>query len=278
MDLKEGTVPLLRYSPPAMLVALTRGVSPAIDRCELTHLDREPIEFERAREQHREYERCLEDLGFRVERLSAEPDFPDSVFVEDIALVLAEIAIITRPGAASRRGERPSVATTLEPYRDLASIRSPGVLDGGDVLTVGKQIYVGLSTRSNSESVRQLRDIVSGFGYSVTDVEFRNCLHLKSAVTQVAGDALLLNPGWVDGRAFEGLRSIEVDSSEPSAANVLLTGESVLVAAEHPKTAARLESEGFEVRTVEASELAKAEGGLTCCSLLFDVGSREDPR
>lgn len=253
-----------------MLVALTREVSPAIDRCELTHLERDRVDLERARRQHGAYELALEQLGYRLERLPAEPAYPDSVFVEDVAVVLSEVAIITRPGARSRRGERSTIARALEPYRDLAHIRSPSVLDGGDVLVLDREIYVGRSTRSNAEAVEQLRAIVSRFGYSVREVGFRDCLHLKSAVTQVGPETVVCNPDWVDASSFAGVRAIAVDPGEPSAGNVLLCGEVVLTAAEHPRTMARLEAEGFQVRGVAASELAKAEGGLTCCSLLFE--------
>ena len=136
-----------------MLVALTRAVSPAFNRCELTHLERQPIDLALAREEHRGYELRLEELGCRLERLPEEPDFPDSVFVEDVAVVLDEIAVITRPGALSRRGERSSIARALERHRSLGHVRAPGVLDGGDVLQVDSRLYVGLSrTESNVPS------------------------------------------------------------------------------------------------------------------------------
>ncbi len=260
-----------------VLVAVTRGVSPAIADCELTHLDRSPIDLEAARFQHAAYEATLADLGCRVEHLPAEPDFPDSVFVEDIAVVLDEVAVITRPGAASRRGERPSIEQALSPHRRLAHIEAPGILDGGDVLVAGRSIHVGLSTRSNVEAVDQLRAIVADHGYEVSKVGFRGCLHLKSAVTAVSDDTLLINPEWVDAATFPGRACIQVDPMEPNAANVVRIGDTVLAAAAFPRTAERLAAAGQQVRTLDASELAKAEGALTCCSLLFEVPARSIP-
>ena len=253
-----------------MRTALTRCVSPSIGQCELTHLERQPIDFEVALSQHKRYEQVLEDLGCRIERLGEESDFPDSVFVEDIAIVLDELAIITRPGAISRRGERESVERALGPHRRLEHIQAPAILDGGDVLVVGKDIYVGISSRSDSEAVDQVRAIVTDYGYDVGEVNVRGCLHLKSAVTALTEDTLIINPDWVVADHFPGRTCIQVDPSEPNAANILRVGDTILFAASFPRTGNRLASAGFEVRPVEASELAKAEGALTCCSLLFD--------
>ena len=254
-----------------MLVAVTRGVSPNIGHCELTHLEREQIDVDVARAQHALYEQVLEDLGCRIEHLVGEPDFPDSVFVEDIAVVLDGLAVITRPGALSRRGERPSIEHALEPHRRLAHIRAPGILDGGDVLVAGRSIHVGLSTRSNADAVDQLQTIVADHGYQVFTAGFRGCLHLKSAATAVSDDTLLINPEWVDADSFPGKSCVPVDPSEPNAANVVRVGDTVLFAAAFPRTGGRLAAAGFDVQAVEASELAKAEGALTCCSLLFEV-------
>ena len=251
-------------------VAVTRGVSSNIGECELTHLDREPIDVDLARTQHARYEQVLADLGCRIERLAEETDFPDSVFVEDIAVVLDEVAIITRPGALSRRGERSSIETTLQSHRPIQRIEPPGILDGGDVLVVGRDVYVGLSTRTNVDSVRQLREFVSGYGYRVTGVDFRDCLHLKSSATPISDDTLLVNPDWVDPSVFSGQVCVVVDPVEPRAANVVRVGDTVLFGSDFPRTGERLLAEGFDVQPVEATELAKAEGALTCCSLIFE--------
>src|SRR6476620_1044435 len=231
----------------ARVLALTREVSPALSRCQLTHLARHPIDVALARTQHRQYELALEVLGCDVRRLPGGDEMPDSVFVEDTAVVLPELAIITRPGAESRRSEVTSVAEALRPHHSLAFIESPGTLDGGDVLTIGSAIYVGESTRTNAEGIRQLAELASQFGYRVRPMRVSGCLHLKSAVTRVAEDVILVNSAWVDSSLFPDLRQIEVDRSEPFAANALLIGDSVIYSASYDQTRQRLEKNGLNV-------------------------------
>jgi dimethylargininase len=252
-----------------MLIALTRGVSPSIQRCELTHLKRIPIDWETACDQHRHYEAALSSLGVTVHALPAEADLPDCVFVEDVAVVLDECAIITRPGAESRRKETAAVAQALAPYRKLFQVQPPGTLDGGDVLRVGRCLYVGLSTRTNRAAVEQVRAYLAPCPIAVVAVETIECLHLKSAVTPVSADTLLINPAWVDRSFFPGVRLVEVDPSEPNGANALLVGETVVYQPSYPRTLRLLEREGLRVVLVDLSELGKAEGALTCCSLIF---------
>jgi len=254
-----------------MKLAMTRAVSPTIARCELTHLARQTIDPELAQEQHHGYESCLTGLGCELLRLPPEPDLPDSVFVEDTAVVLDEVAILTRPGAASRRPEVASVAEALRPYRSLATIEPPGTLDGGDVLVLGRTIFVGLSGRTDARGIDGIRQISSSFGYEVRAVPFSGCLHLKSAVTRVSEDAVLINPGWVDLHVFAAYDRIEIDPSEPFAANALLAWGTVVYPAAFPKSLRRLEARRIQCVTVDVSELAKAEGAVTCCSLLLDV-------
>ena len=261
--------------PLCMLVAVTRQVSPAIVRCELTHLHRRTIEIDRANAQHRLYERSLVQLGCALHQLPVEPELPDSVFVEDTAIVLDELAVIMRPGAESRRPETEPIAELLAAHRRLFHIRRPGTMDGGDILQSGKTVFAGLSTRTNLESIHQLGTLLAPFDYSVHPVEVAGCLHLKSSVTEVAEDTLLMNPEWVDPEAFQGKRIIHVDPTEPHGANALLVGKNVLYPAAFPGTHRRLEDHGLTVRPVDVSELAKAEGGVTCCSLIFE--SRTKP-
>jgi dimethylargininase len=249
--------------------ALIRPVSQAMARCELTHLARSPIDVALAREQHRRYADVLASLGCQIVELRAEPGLPDSVFVEDTAVVLEEIAVITRPGAESRRPETLSVAAELQRYRPCILIEDPGTLDGGDVLRVGRTIFVGQSTRSNTEGIRQLADAVSPHGYAVVAVEVRGCLHLKSAVTQVGPATLLINDDWVDRAAWPGMRFIPVATEEPHAANAACIGDAVVHAASGPRTRARLEAAGLRVLPVDVSEMEKAEGAVTCCSVIF---------
>jgi dimethylargininase len=251
-----------------MLVAYTREVSPSLADCELTHLARTPLDVARAASEHEAYEALLTQLGATVRRLPPEPTLPDAVFVEDTAVVLDEIGVITRPGAASRRPETASTAAALAAHRSLAHIRDPGTLDGGDVLVAGRRVFVGLSSRSNRAAIEQLDAVLRPLDYEVIPVRFSGCLHLKSCVTRVADDLLLLNPDWVDARAFAGYRAVLVDPAEPHAANALALGGSVIHPLHFPRTRARLEAEGLRVAPVAMAELAKAEAGVTCCSLL----------
>jgi dimethylargininase len=253
------------------LLALTRAVSPSISRCELTHLQRTPIDLALATRQHEIYEETLAQLGCRVQRIAPEPELPDSVFVEDAAVVVDEIAVITRPGALLRRAETASVAQALAAHRPLGFVQAPGTLDGGDVLRLGRRVWVGVSTRTNAEGARQLRELLAPFGYQVETVEVYRCLHLKSAASGVADDAVLLDPSAVEASRFAGLRTISIEPGEPMAANVLRVGATLVAPAAAPRTCDRLLAAGLRVLAVEVSELAKAEAGLTCCSLLLSV-------
>ena len=253
---------------PSAPLALVRPVSEALDRCELSHLARVPIDVGRARQQHRLYVELLASLGCTIEWLPAAPESPDAVFVEDTAVVVDEVAVVARPGAASRRGETEAVAAALARRRPLARIEAPGTLDGGDVLRVGKRVFVGRSARSDASGRDQLRAILEPYGYTVEAVTVTGCLHLKSAATEVADGTLLLHPGWLDAAPFAGLDLVPVDPAEPFAANALRLGATVVHPAAFPRTRRRLESHGIEVRPVAADELAKAEGGVTCCSIL----------
>ena len=254
-----------------MDIAITRQVSRSIVKCELTFLQREPIDVARARQQHAQYEAALKDLGLAVLSLPEEPDLPDSVFVEDTALVLDECAIITRPGAASRRLETTSIAQVLAAFRELRHIQAPARVDGGDILQLGRCIYVGLTQRSDTNAMEQMQEMLAPLGYKVRAIRVSGCLHLKSAATEVARDVLLLNPAWVDQGVFEGVKIIEIDPSEPHAANALRLGDSAMYSAAFPRTRERLAGSGIHTVIVDADELAKAEGALTCCSLVFGI-------
>jgi dimethylargininase len=251
------------------MIAFTRPVPDSIAECELTHLARQPIDAGNARRQHAEYERVLGSLGCEVRRLPALDTHPDSVFIEDTALVLDECAVITRPGAESRRGEVEGVEAALRPLRRLYHIEAPGTLDGGDVVRVGKRLYVGASTRSNEDGARQLADALSPHGYSVKRVPMRDCLHLKTAVSALTETTLLIDPRCVDAGHFDGVSCLHVHPDEPEGANVLVVGDVVIVPASAPCTRALLDDAGFRTIALDASELAKAEGGLTCCSLIL---------
>lgn len=245
-------------------------MSPAIARCELTHLERAPIDYARAVQQHAAYESALARAGCELVQLDVEPEMPDSVFVEDCAVVARGLAVICQPGAASRRAEVDSVAAALERWMPVVRLQGTATLDGGDVLRLGRTLYVGRSARSNEEGVRQLRAAVAACAMDVVTVELRDALHLKTAVTAISDDTLLVQPRWVDSRAFAGWRVLEVDPAEPFAANTLRVASTLIVPEAHPRTAALCVPFVDEVVSVPADELAKAEGGVTCCSILVE--------
>ena len=257
-----------------MLTAITRAVSPAILNCELTFMQRQPIDLSKAREQHRAYEQLLEKLGATVISLAAEPDLPDSMFVEDPAIVLDELAVILPLGTKSRQPEAESLGKALAPFRELAYITAPGSIEGGDVLRINRTLFVGLTTRTNSEGIRQLGEILAPNNYKVVGVPVTGCLHLKSAVTYLGGNTLLANRQWFDAAPFAGYDWIDVAPDEPHAANALALGDTVIFPASFPKTRAKIEAAGFHVTPIDISELQKAESGLTCSSLLFESEDR----
>ena len=251
------------------MIALTRPVPDSLASCVLTHIERAPLDVLLARAQHAAYEQTLMQLGCEVRQIPAAHELPDSVFLEDTAIVLDELAIIAYPGAPSRRAETEGVAGGLATYRDLHWLTPPAMLDGGDVLRSGRSLYVGIGGRSNHAGVEQLSSAAAEFGYAVRAVRVNGCLHLKSAATEVAPGMILINSRWVSPDAFPDHRTIAVDPSEPFAANVLRIGDVALCAAAFPRTRARLEAAGIETASVDVSELAKAEGALTCCSIIF---------
>jgi len=251
---------------------MTRDLNTAIGSCELTFSPRVGIDTGLASQQHQQYQAVLSSLGCRLVTVPTQEGLADSVFIEDTALVLDEIAILCRPGAVSRQAEVAGVREFLQQYRPLASILPPGTLDGGDLLRIGKTIYAGLSTRSNETGIRQLRSIVEGYGYSVDTVKTAKCLHLKSAVSQAAPETLLINPDWIDRFVFRGYRLIDIDRNEAHAANALLVEQSLVYPTSFPRTMEKLLAHCIDVKTVDVSELQKAEGAVTCCSLVFATG------
>jgi len=252
-----------------MLTAITRAVSPDLVKCELAFLDRRPIDLEKARAQHHAYEQLLQSLGAKVISLPAEPTLPDSMFVEDPAIVLDELAVILPLGTESRRPEAASLAVALSRFRDLAQITAPASIEGGDVLRIDRTLFVGLSTRTNAEGIRQLAAILAPHNYKVVAVPVTACLHLKSAVTHIGRNTLLANRAWFDPAPFVGYDWLDVAPEEPHAANALALGETVIFPASFPHTRARIEAAGFHVTPLDISELQKAESGLSCSSLIF---------
>lgn len=251
------------------MIAFLREVSPRLAECELSYLARAPIEVERAREQHARYAAELAALGTSLEWLEPLPRHADGVFVEDTAVVLPEVAVITRPGVASRREEVTSTAAGLSAHRPLARITAPATLEGGDVLRIGRTLYVGTSGRSNGEGIAQLAAALAAFGYSVRAVPMRDCLHLKSAATFIPPDILLANPAWVDPRGFDVGTVVEVAAGEAFAANSLTVAGVTLLSSAFQQTERRLQRVGVTTRSLDVSELQKAEAALTCLSLIL---------
>jgi len=257
-----------------MLTAITRGVSPAIVNCELSFIERKPIDLGRAREQHHSYERLLGKLGAHVISLPPEPNLPDSMFVEDPAIVLEEVAVILPLGTESRRPEAATLAQAIAKFRNLEYVTLPGTLEGGDVLRIGRKLFVGLTKRSNAEGIRQLGALLAPHNYEVIAVPVTGCLHLKSAVTFLGRNTHLANRSWFDGAPLAGYDWIDVDPAEPHAANALALGRTIICPASFPLTRARMEARGFHVTPLDISELQKAESGLTCSSLIFDFAGK----
>ena len=254
-----------------MLTAITRGVSASLASGELTFRERTPIDIALARRQHEAYEAALVALGVRIDHLPAEDALADAVFVEDVALVIDEIAIVTMPGAVSRRGETESIARAVGRYRPVQHLTAPATLDGGDVVRIGRTLYVGLSSRTNEAGIDQLGALVSPLGYTVLAVEVVGALHLKTACTYAGRGILLANPEWAATNIFREVEVLPVDPGEPWGACVLAIGDTLVMPAAFPRTRARLEARGFTVVPVDVSELQKAEGGPTCLSIVFDA-------
>jgi dimethylargininase len=253
-----------------------RPASTLADRCELSFIERSTMSFDALERQHSAYCDALQNAGAEVVVLDPDPALPDSVFVEDTAIVLDTIAVMARPGAASRQAEPDRIEAQIARHRSVVRIIAPGTLEGGDVLRIGRMLYVGLSTRSNREGLEQLATLVRPHGYSVVPVLVSGSLHLKTACTALDADTLLLNPAWLDLTAFAGFKIIEVHADEPFAANVLPVGKSLIANATFPRTLecvdAHARGTGREVVAVDISEFTKAEAGLTCMSLIVDGG------
>jgi dimethylargininase len=249
------------------LVALTREVSANLPACELTFLAREPIVVSRARAQHETYRRLLADCGARVVLLPADDGAPDCCFIEDTAVVVDEIAVMAPLGALARRRESDEVAGALAAFRPVTRLELPATLDGGDVLVVGRHVFVGLSTRTNAAGAEGLGKALEPFGYRIVPTEVRGCLHLKTAMTAIDDETILANPALVDPPA--ALRTVAVPDDEPSAGNVLRVGDVLCLSDAFPRTAELLRAHGRHVRSVDISELMKAEAGMTCLSLML---------
>ena len=250
-------------------IAITRKPSPLIETGERTHIGRDPIDFKNALAQHDAYRAALGELGAAVKRLDDGDDFADGVFVEDTALVLDEMAIMMRPGAESRRKEVDGIARELAKHRELVRVEPPATIDGGDIVVTGRRILVGRSARTNGAGVEALKELTRACGYVVRPVRMTGCLHLKSGCTALPDGRLLINRDWIDTRDLSGFDLVDIPQEEPWAGDVAFVGDTVIEAAAFPKTIETLRAAGYPVRPVDVSEFAKAEGGVTCMSLIF---------
>lgn len=251
------------------MLALTRLPSPRMADCQLTFVARSAIDFPRAVAQHAEYRQALADCGAHVLALDANLDLPDCVFLEDTAIVLDEVAIVCRLGAESRRGEAAAIESVLRQYREIERVESPATLEGGDVLRIGRTLLVGLSSRTNAAGVARLADISGRYGYTVCAVPVTGSLHFKTACTALPDGRLLVNPAWIDRAPLCGFEQIAVPESEPWGANMACLAQRVIAAAFNRQTVDLIRSLGFVVHAVDLGEFAKAEGGVTCLSILL---------
>lgn len=253
-----------------MTFALINRPSTALSECALTYMSRNSIDFPKAMEQHRAYANALEDLGVEVKVLNLNKTMPDGVFIEDTAVVLDELAVITSMGTPSRRMELPEITEELRKYRKTVEIPLPATLEGGDVLRVGRRIYIGRTVRTNKDAISFFTQIVKPFRYQVVPVEVSGCLHLKTGITALNKETFLANPEWINLSPFKGCRIVEVPQNEMFGGNVLVVNGKVLMNSAYPRTIDLVASLGFNIKSVDISEFGKAEAGLTCMSLVFN--------
>jgi dimethylargininase len=251
------------------LVAIAHAPSPAMQEYEHTFVDDQPIDLELARRQHAAYCEALRVCGASVTILDVNAAMPDCVFVEDTALVLDELAVMMSPGAISRRGEPAGIEPELAKHRPVARVTLPATIDGGDVVVAGREVYVGRSARTNDEGIAALREILAPYGYRVTGVRVHGCLHLKTACSALPDGRFLVNASWIDVSAFDASRLVAVPDDEPWAGDVLVIEERIIASDAFPRTIELLRGAGWRVVPVGVSEFAKAEGGVTCLSLVF---------
>lgn len=227
-------------------------------------------DYEKALEQHQLYTRALQACGLEVLTLDADEAFPDSTFIEDAALLLADCAVLTRPAAPSRRDETTAVRPVLQGFfSHIETINAPGTLDGGDVMQVGRHFYIGLSQRTNRPGAEQLMRILQSYGYSGSTVPVTEFLHLKTGITCVAENTLLATGEFIDHPAFVDYTALPVINEEAGGANCIAINGRVLMPAGFPGVHRMLTEMGMDVLEVNISEFAKLDGGLTCLSLRF---------
>jgi dimethylargininase len=253
------------------MLAITHVPSPNLQQAQRTYVAPAPIDCAVALRQHAAYCDMLRECGARVVALDVNRDLPDCVFIEDTAIVLDEVAVLASMGAPSRRAEPAGIEPELRKYRPVERVLPPATVEGGDVLRVRRTLLVGLSSRTNAAGADVLQAVAGRFGYAVRPVPVRGCLHLKSACAALPDGRLLINPDWLEVAALADFELVHVPREEPDAANAALVGGHVCMAAAHPETTDLVRRLGFAVRVIDLSEFAKAEGCVTCLSLLLDA-------
>ena len=222
-----------------------------------------------ALKQHEIYCQALEKCGLRVERLEAALSFPDSVFVEDTAIITGKFAVIARPGDPRRQGEEKIIEESIRKYRSLVYIKEPGTVDGGDICQAGDHFFIGISERTNHEGAKQLESILSEYGYSSSFIEVNHTLHLKSGFNYIGDNYLLVHEQFSDNEAIKNLKKIIVPEKEAYAANIIRINDYLLVAEGFPETQSKLKQLNIPLIVLEMSEFQKMDGGLSCLSLRF---------
>ena len=249
--------------------AVTRKPCKNFARGLTTAVGSEPADYGLMVKQHAAYLEALTTAGLEVIVLDPLPDFPDAHFVEDTAVVTPDVAVITNPGAAARRGEAESIAPILAKFRKIERIQPPGTVDGGDVLQVGNHFFIGLSERTNKQGAEQLGRILQSHGNTWTVVAVGAGLHFKSSVNYVGRNTLLITTAFAHNKRLQGYDKIVTERDEEYAANTLLVNEHLLMPAGFPHTRRQLEPLGFKIIELEISEVRKMDGGLTCMSIRF---------
>lgn len=252
-----------------MLIALTHTVSPNIMNGEVTFIDRKAVNYDLAVQQHDIYCQALSDCGAEVKKLSVNLNSPDSCFVEDTAIIFDEVAIITSMGISSRQHESKTIAPELDRYREIIHIELPAIIEGGDVLQIGRRVYVGLSRRTNIQGVHKLAQILKQWDYEIIPVELKNCLHLKTACTAISEEIILLNPQWVEPETFSDYKVLSVPKEEMWAANTIRVGDRILLQHGFPRTLELVSRNHNALEILNISEFSKIEAGLSCLSLIF---------
>jgi dimethylargininase len=227
-------------------------------------------DYEKALEQHSNYISALQECGLNVTVLETLNDFPDSTFIEDVALCTSKFALITNPGAPERNGEKLFILETLKEFFNIIEeIKSPGTLDAGDVMMAGNDFYIGISERTNHEGAEQLINILQKYGMTGKKVPLSTMLHLKTGLSYLENNNLLVSGEFINNPAFENFSRIIVDEKESYSANSLWVNGKVIVPKGHPNTKSQIEKAGFTTIEIDVSEFQKLDGGLSCLSLRF---------